>query len=83
MSDTGKTTSEEVEEIAAAFWGAYDAAPSGEGMVGAAEFGCWAAAYAASGMKAPEAVAKAIGEHGHYGVPRKYKLVPREPGDAL
>jgi hypothetical protein len=51
--------------------------------MGAAEFGARAAAFAAMGIKAPEAVAKAIGEVGHYGVPRKYKLVPREPGDPL
>jgi hypothetical protein len=72
-----------LDEIQEAFWGAYSAAPSGEGVMGAAEFGARAAAFAALGVKAPKAVAKAIGEVGHYGMPRKYKLVPRERGEPL
>jgi hypothetical protein len=72
-----------LDEIIEAFYGAYEAAPSGEGVMGAAEFGARAAAFAAMGIKAPEAVSKAIGEVGHYGVLRKYKLVPRMPGEPL
>ena len=78
------TTEEDdlIEEVESAFWGAYGAAPNGEGVMGAAEFGCIAAVLAAvRRIKAPDAVALAIGEVGHYGVPRKYKLVTREPGD--
>jgi hypothetical protein len=71
------------EEAEEAFLGAYKAAPSGEGVMGAAHFGCRAAVLALRGLPAPEAVAKAIGEIGTYGVPRKYKLVSREPGDPL
>jgi hypothetical protein len=72
-----------LDEIWEAFWGAYEAAPPGETIMEAAEYGARAAAFAALGVKAPEAVAKAIGEVGFYGAPRKYKLVPRKRGDSL
>ncbi len=67
------------DEIEAAMWGAYQAAPQGEGVAGAMHFASRAAVLIiCEGMKAPEAVAKAIGEGGTYGVPRRYALVPRE-----
>lgn len=85
MNETTRVTNYTVEEDALqdemddAFWGAYRAAPSGEGVMGAADFGCRAVVLVARGMKAPEAVAKAIGDRGNYGVPRRHALVPLEP----
>lgn len=68
-----------VGEAYEAYCGAYDAAPNGEGVAGAEEFGIKAVFFVLRhGMTAPQAVEAAIGAAGHYGVPRKYKLVPIE-----
>lgn len=76
------TRDELLDAMSEAFWGAYDAAPPGEGVVGAAEFGCLAAILVAlDGLSPLLAMARAIGETGHYGRPRKHELVPRQgPG---
>jgi hypothetical protein len=65
-----------LQEFEEAVFGAYDAAPTGEGVMGVLEFASRAAYWVSKGLKAPEAVDAAIGSVGHYGVPRKYKLVP-------
>lgn len=65
------------EEMDAAIDGAYCATPSGEGVMGALYFAARAAVLVARGMKAPEAVAAAIGNAGQYGVPRIYGVIPR------
>jgi hypothetical protein len=66
-----------LEQLEAAIDGAYEAAPQGEGVGGALMFAACAALLVTRGFDAAEAVAKAIGERGNYGVRREYALVPR------
>jgi hypothetical protein len=85
MSTMQQILSDEEEDTISEAWeaydGAYNTAPNGEGVSGAQYFGLRAAFLVIRyGMKAPEAVEKSIGRVGHYGVPRKYKLVPIENG---
>jgi hypothetical protein len=84
MKESNMSDDDLRDELEAAIYGAYEAAPQGEGVAGAMYFAALAAFNVAKlGMKAPEAVAKAIGERGMYGVPRRYALVPREATPAI
>jgi hypothetical protein len=77
MSGFVETIDDELlSEMEEAVFAAYDASPSGEGVMGALAFAARAAYFVSKGLRAPEAIEKAIGPCGHYGVPRKYKLVP-------
>lgn len=71
------------EDMEAAIDGGYYSAPSGEGEMGGLDSAARAAVLVARGMKAPQAVAAAIGEHGTYGVKRTYGVVPRKPSEAM
>ena len=71
-------------EAAEACSGAWRAAPNGEGVAGAEGFAEEAARLVLlKGIKAPEAVARAIGNVGTYGVRREYELVRRDELAAL
>lgn len=57
--------------------GAYRAAPNGEGVAGATYYAAVAAIFVFRGLSPSDAVAKAIGHYGTYGVERTYGLIPR------
>lgn len=63
-------------QLEAAIDGAYDAAPQGEGVMGALIYAARAALLVTRGFTASEAVAKCIGNSGHYGVRRTHALIP-------